>query len=84
MRSPVSAHRKRGRLDCDTAAFNAGWRLDRDGWWWRWRKPGDIVIPDGAAYFGFTMEDVPDEDKVFIRSAAYALAYDRGEVTPYA
>lgn len=65
------------------AAVSAGWRIDSDDWWWRWRGPQDIVIGPGNAHFGFTNEDLPNDDKVFVRSAAYALAFDRGEVTPY-
>lgn len=50
--------------------------------YWRPRRPGDIVIPEGCAYFGLTTEDLP-ENRVYVRSASYALAYDRGVVPPY-
>lgn len=66
-----------------TAALAAGWRLDADDWWWRKRKPTDIVIPASYAHFGFTMEDAPAEDSVYVRSAAFALAFDRGELIAY-
>ncbi|MGY3582447.1 hypothetical protein ACVIGB_000629 [Bradyrhizobium sp. USDA 4341] len=65
------------------AAQTAGWRLDRDLFYWRRRRSGDIVIPEGHAYFGFTTEETPKNDRVFVRSAAYALAFDRGVVAPY-
>lgn len=64
------------------AAHAAGWRIDQDLMYWRKRQPGDIVIPEGCAYFGLTTEDLP-EDRVYVRSASYALAYDRGVVPPY-
>ena len=64
------------------AAHEAGWRIDRDLMYWRKRRAGDIVIPEGCAYFGLTTEDLP-ENRVYVRSASYALAYDRGVVPPY-
>jgi hypothetical protein len=64
------------------AAYAAGWRLDQDLFYWRRRRSGDIVIPEGHAYFGFTTEELKN-DRVFVRSAAYALSFDRGVVAPY-
>lgn len=59
------------------------WHLDEDDWWSRPRRSNDPAIPDGNAHFGFTTEELPHDDKVYVRSTAYALAYDRGEIIPF-
>jgi len=53
-----------------------GWRLDSDMWWIRYRRKGDIEVDQ--CHFGFTTKH-----RVYVRSARYALAYDRGEVIPF-
>lgn len=64
------------------AAHRAGWRIDHDDFYWRQRRLGDILLPEGSSYFGLTTEDLP-ENRVYVRSASYALAYDRGVIPPY-
>ncbi|WFU52245.1 hypothetical protein QA639_21290 [Bradyrhizobium pachyrhizi] len=66
------------------AALNAGWSLDDDEWWWRPMKADDKHFDE--CHFGFTTRDseIPGEPNcVFVRCPTYALAYDRGEITPY-
>lgn len=61
-----------------------GWRVDEDGWYVRRHVEDDVNIPEGADHFGFILDaeaDAPAE--VYVRTAAYALAYDRGEITPW-
>lgn len=56
----------------------AGWAIDRDGWYLRLTKPGDVEISDrDEPHFGFV-----EGGKVYVRSAEYARNYDRGVVTP--
>lgn len=57
-------------------AHYAGWRVDDDLWFCRARRPADIDISAATPHVGFTM---PDE--VYVRSARFALMYDRGEIT---
>jgi len=57
----------------------SGWSVDKDLWFTRARRSGDIDLTSEACHFGFTL---PDE--VFVRTAAFALCYDRGHVVPWA
>lgn len=58
-------------------AHHAGWRVDNDLWFCRIRRPADLDISANAPHFGFT---TPNE--VYVRSARYALTYDRAELPP--
>lgn len=62
------------------AAFEAGWQLDEDDWWWRPMKEGDKHFD--RCHFGFTEDHPSDPNSVFVRCPTYALAYDRGEIIP--
>lgn len=64
------------------SAIDAGWLIDEDEWWWRPMKKGDKHFDEG--HFGFTTEHPGEENCVFVRCPTYALAYDRGEIIPYA
>lgn len=74
---------------CAAVARQRGWRIDADHFWTRPLREGDIDITDGNAHFGFTVtvtddcSDLPAGPSVFVRCAAYALAYDHGKITPY-
>ena len=64
------------------AAVAAGWWLDEDCWWVRNLRDDDKSIDE--CHFGFTTRDFPEDDTgrncVFVRSAKYALSYDRGVI----
>lgn len=69
------------------AATAAGWSLDEDLWWHRPHRDGDIPIPPGNAHFGFDMLDAPSDNwrrEAYVRSAAFALSYDKGIIIPSA
>jgi len=60
-----------------TAALRAGWHVDADGWFVREMRGSDIDFNGSHPHFGFTYAG-----EVYVRNAAYALAYDRGEIVP--
>jgi hypothetical protein len=67
-------------LEFRAEARVAGWKLDKDDLWSRDRVRKDKVLR-GVDYFGFTTEKKGELGKVYVRSAIYALAYDKGVVT---
>lgn len=68
-------------LEFRAEARASGWKLDKDDFWSRDRVKKDKVLHD-VAYFGFTTEKPGELGRVYVRSAIYALAYDKGVVTP--
>lgn len=62
------------------AALAAGWQIDEDEWWWRPMREGDKHFDE--CHFGFTEDHPTEPNSVFVRCPTYALAYDRGEITP--
>ncbi len=70
-----------GRAEGDTEEEEkqvraAGWILDFDHWWTRQKRDGDPAFPPGGR-----VEIGCDTGKnVYLRQAAYAIAYDKGEI----
>jgi hypothetical protein len=57
-------------------ARDAGWHIDRDGWWTRAPRVGDLRITDSA--IGFTSDGRGDPAGPYVRTAEEAIDYDRG------
>jgi hypothetical protein len=79
------------KLEWDSAADAAearrrGWKIDQDDWWYRDMRGEDKMFSE-ESHFGFTISELSTNnkliDRVYVRSAEYALSYDKGVIIPY-
>lgn len=63
--------------DIERQAIAAGWSRDGDGWWARPLREGDVPTASFNMRHKRFRAFLDDEDGVYCRTAAVALAFDR-------